>query len=170
MIAGKVPSVIRHFRFEQDVYETLDLVPMAVRRKLDPPGIKLGLEQWRALGRGERLAICHLPINLEEESEALRVFVQEAVKRQTGAEPQTIPVAERAVAEPPAEPPARLVERAQEAGFALTEDSWSKLDADARYALIKMGGGGSVSHNFNAALQEFVGPQSDATPPAESKA
>jgi hypothetical protein len=32
---------------------------MAVRRKLDRLGIKIGLEQWELLGRGERLMICH---------------------------------------------------------------------------------------------------------------
>jgi len=156
--------MIRHFKFEQEMYETLDLVPMAVRRKLDKIGIKLGLEQWQALGRGERLAICHLPVNLEEECEALRVFVQESVKRTSGAEPKIMPEAERAIAEPPAEPPALLIERSQAAGFVLDEDSWSKLDTDARYALIKMGAGKSVSQNFTAALQEFLEAQSEATP------
>ena len=170
MIAGRVLFVIRHFRFEQDVYETLDLVPMAVRRKLDKIGIKLGLEQWRALGRGERLAICHLPTNLDEECEALRVFVQEAVKRATGAEAKKLSEAERAIADPPDSPPAGLAEHAKDAGFALDEESWSKLDADARYALIKMGLGNATSHNFAAALQEFLIPPIEAAPAAENKA
>lgn len=155
--------MIRHFRFEQEIYDTLELVPMAVRRKLDKIGIKLGLEQWQALGRGERLAICHLPTNLDEESEALRVFVQEAVKRATGAEAKTLPETERAIADPPDSPPAGLSERAQAAGFALDQDSWSKLDADARYALIKMGMGKAVSHNFPSALQEFLIPPSGSS-------
>jgi len=161
--------VIRHFKFEHEIYETLDLVPMAVRRKLDQIGIKIGLEQWRMLGRGERLAICHLPVNLEEECEALRVFVQEAVKRVTGAEPQILPAAERAIADPPGEPPALLVERAQTAGFVLDETSWSRLDADARYALIKMGAGKAVSQSFTAALREFLGARSEAAPVSETK-
>lgn len=161
--------MIRHFKFEHDIYETLDLVPMAVRRKLDQIGIKVGLEQWRMLGRGERLAICHLPVNLEEECEALRVFVQEAVKRVTGAEPKILPAAERAIADPPAEPPALLIEHAQAAGFTLDADAWSKLDADARYALVKMGARKSVSPNFAQALQEFLGPQSEAAPVPETK-
>ena len=81
---------------------------------------------------GRALAICHLPVNLEEECEALRVFAQEAVKRVTGAEPKILPAAERAIADPPDEPPALLVERAHAAGFVLDEHAWSKLDADAR--------------------------------------
>ena len=154
--------MIRRFKFDQDVYETLDLVPMAVRRKLDRIGIKIGLEQWRALSRGERLATCHLPANLEEECEAMRLFLREAITRATGVEPKLIPEAERDTADPPAQPPARLIEHARAAGFALDETSWSKLDPDARYALMKMGGGKAVSHNFTTALEEFLGAQSEA--------
>jgi len=154
--------VIRRFKFDQDVYETLDLVPMAVRRKLDRIGVKIGLEQWQALGRGERLAICHLPANLEEECEAMRLFVREAAMRATGVEAKMLPEAERDAAEPPDEPPARLIERAREAGFVLDDTSWSKLDPDARYALMKMGAGKKVSENFAAALEEFLGAQSEA--------
>ncbi|MGD0073919.1 MAG: nitrate reductase associated protein [Candidatus Binataceae bacterium] len=161
--------MIRHFKFEHDIYETLDLVPMAVRRKLDHIGIKVGLEQWRMLSRGERLAICHLPVNLEEECEALRVFVREAVKRLTGAEPKTIPAAERTLADPPAEPPSLLVEHAREAGFVLDENAWNKLDADARYALVKMGARAKISPNFSEALNEFLSAHVDAAPSPEVK-
>jgi len=161
--------VIRHFKFEHEIYETLDLVPMAVRRKLDHIGIKIGLEQWRALSRGERLVVCHLPVNLEEECEAMRVFLREAVKRVTGAEPQMLPEAERAVADPPDQRPILLIERAQAVGFVLDDTSWSKLDADARYALMKMGTGKTVSPNFTAALQEFLGERSEAIPVSATK-
>src|SRR5271170_6703373 len=44
---------VRRFNFEAEVYESLSCVPMAVRRKLDRAGVKVGLKQWRALGRGE---------------------------------------------------------------------------------------------------------------------
>ena len=161
--------MIRHFRFEQEIYDTLELVPMAVRRKLDKIGIKLGLDQWQALGRGERLAICHLPTNLDEECEALRVFVQESVKRATGAEAKTLSEADRAIADPPDSPPVGLTERAKAVGFVLDQDSWSKLDADARYALIRMGLGKAVSHNFASALQEFLIPQSEPAQAAEDE-
>ena len=154
--------MIRRFKFEREVYETLDLVPIAVRRKLDQIGIKIGLRQWRALGRGERLAICHLPANLEEERDAMRLFLREAVKRATGGEPKLVPEAERDAAEPPAQPPASLIEHGRAAGFVLDETSWVKLDPDARYALMKMGAGNKISQNFSAALEEFLGAQGEA--------
>ena len=83
------------------MHTTLACVPMAVRRKLDRLGVKIGLEQWQALARGERLAICHLPVERHDEREALRLFISEAVQRVCGEEPRTLAEAHRAVADPP---------------------------------------------------------------------
>ena len=64
--------------------------------------------------------------------------------------------AQRAVADPPARLPAPLAERARAAGVTLDQAAWERLDADERYALIKLGGGAEVSHNLAAALAELV--------------
>ena len=148
--------MIRRFKFEGDIYETLDCVPMSVRRKLDRIGTKISLEQWQALARGERMAICHLPANLEEEREALAAFINEAVTRTSGSSPKGLSEAERAAADPPAEAPEKLIEHAHAAGVELTRETWEKLDGDERYALIKLGGGPKVSKDFAAALKEMV--------------
>ena len=148
--------MMREFKFEDEMHTTLACVPMAVRRKLDRVGVKVGLEQWKALGRGERLAICHLPAERHEEREALRLFISEAVRRVCGEEPRALGEAQRALADPPARLPAELAARARAAGVALDQTAWERLDADERYALIKLGGGAEVSHNLAAALAEFV--------------
>ena len=69
--------MIRKFKFEAEIYESLNCLPMAARRKLDAVGIKLHLAQWEQLGRGERLMICHAPADSEEEQSALRTFIEE---------------------------------------------------------------------------------------------
>jgi hypothetical protein len=148
--------MMREFKFEDDMHTTLACVPMAVRRKLDRVGVKVGLEQWKALGRGERLAICHLPVERHEEREALRLFINETVLRVCGEEPRTLAEAQRAVADPPSKLPGEIAERARAAGVRLDQAAWEHLDADERYALIKLGGGAQVSHNLAAALAEFV--------------
>ncbi len=148
--------MIREFKFEDEMHTTLACVPMAVRRKLDRVGVKIGLEQWKALARGERLAICYLPVERHEEREALRLFINEAVRRVCGEEPRTLAEAQRAVADPPMRLPALLAERARTAGVMLDQAAWERLDADERYALIKLGGSAEVSHNLAAALAEFV--------------
>ncbi|HTQ25800.1 MAG TPA: nitrate reductase associated protein [Candidatus Binataceae bacterium] len=148
--------MMREFKFEDEMSTTLACVPMAVRRKLDRVGVKVGLEQWKALGRGERLAICHLPVERHDEREAFRLFINEAVRRAFGAEPRTLAEAQRAIADPPSRLPAPLAERARAAGVPLDQAAWERLDGDERYALIKLGGGPEVSHNLAAALAEFV--------------
>jgi hypothetical protein len=140
------------------MHESLQCVPMAVRRKRDRVGLKIGLEQWKTLDRGERLAICHLPVGSTEESDALSVFIREAMKRRFGVEPKTLTEAQRASAEPPASPPARVVSHARAAGFDLNAAVWSRLDADERFALAKMGDADTPSHNLGAALKEFAVP------------
>lgn len=148
--------MLRRFKFEEEVYESLSCVPMAVRRKLDRVGVKISLEQWQGLGRGERLAICHLPVESAEEHEVMRVFIEEAVRNRCGS--ATKPVAEelRRAAEPPASPPPALVASAKIEGVELSQSAWDRLNADERYALMKLGGGEKHSHNFGTALRELV--------------
>lgn len=148
--------MMRQFKFEAEMQATLACVPMAVRRKLDRVGVKVGLEQWKALGRGERLAICHLPVELPDEREALRLFIAEAVRRACGEEPRALDEAQRAVADPPRNLPAELTASARAAGVPLDQAAWDRLDADERYALIKLGGSTRHSHNLAAALAEFL--------------
>jgi hypothetical protein len=152
--------MIRKFKFEDEMHESLQCVPMAVRRKLDRVGLKVGLESWKSLDRGERLAICHLPTNSPDECDALAVFIREAMLRRYGVEPKSLTETQRAGAEPPSTPPETLVTRARDAGFNLNDTVWSRLDGDERFALIKMGADSKPSHNLGAALKEFEVPAS----------
>jgi hypothetical protein len=151
--------MIRKFKFEDEMHESLQCVPMAVRRKLDRVGLKVGLEQWKALDRGERLAICHIPADSREECDALGVFIREAMMRRFGVEPKQLSDSQRASAEPPVSPPNQLVAHARKAGFDLSTAVWTRLDSDERFALMKMGDVAQASHNLAAALKEFGVPR-----------
>jgi hypothetical protein len=155
--------MIRKFKFEDEMHESLQCVPMAVRRKLDRVGLKIGLEQWKSLDRGERLAICHFPVDSSEECDGLGVFIREAMKRRFGVEPKSLSDAQRASAEPPASPPNRVVANARVAGFDLDDAVWSRLDGDERFALMKMADADTPSHNLGAALKEFSVPRDRAS-------
>ncbi|HYL60535.1 MAG TPA: nitrate reductase associated protein [Candidatus Acidoferrales bacterium] len=153
----QVIAMMRRFKFEDEMHESLRCVPMAVRRKLDRVGLKVGLEQWKSLDRGERLAICHLPTDAADECDALATFIREAMMRRFGVEPKQLSEAQRASAEPPAAPPPRLVAHAAQLGFDVV-GAWSRLDSDERFALMKMGDAATPSHNLGAALREFQVP------------
>ncbi len=148
--------MMRRFEFEAEVYESLSCVPMAARRKLDRLGLKIGLEQWQQLGRGERLMICHAPAAEPDECEALRLFIHEAAVARSGSPPRPLSDESRQDAEPPAEPPPVLVANAHSLGVTLIAQEWERLDDDERYALIKLGNGPRPSHNFKAALHELL--------------
>ena len=148
--------MIRKFKFEDEIYESLNCLPMAARRKLDALGVKLSLAQWAQLGRGERLMICHAPNASEEERHALRTFIEEAAIARTGLAPKTLPDEARRSADPPAHLPELLARNAQAAGIKLDDQAWSAMDDDQRYALIKLGNTEQPSHNFAAALEEFL--------------
>src|SRR6266849_336053 len=119
--------MIRKFKFEDEMHESLQCVPMAVRRKLDRVGLKISLEPWKALDRGERLAICHIPADSGDECEALACFIREAMVRRFGVEPKQLSDSQRASAEPPASPPGQLVGHAREAGSDLSGAVWTGL-------------------------------------------
>lgn len=148
--------MIRKFKFEEEIYESLNCLPMAARRKLDALGVKLSLAQWEQLGRGERLMICHAPSASEEERDALRTFIEEATIARTGLAPKTLPDEARRAADPPTNLPELLARNARVAGIKLDDQAWSTMDDDQRYALIKLGNTEQSSHNFAAALEEFL--------------
>jgi hypothetical protein len=148
--------MIRQFQFEAEVYQSLSCVPMTARRKLDRLGIKLSLQEWQQLGRGERLMICHAPAASAEECEALGLFIEEAVVGRCGSPPRHLPEQGRKAAEPPSLPPPRVVANAQALGVVLSARDWQRLDDDQRYALIKLGDIEQPSHNFKPALAEFL--------------
>ena len=150
--------MIRKFQFEAEIYESLSCLPMAPRRKLDAVGIKIGRSQWAQLGRGVRLMICHAPANRADEIASLRLFIEEAVVSATSSRPAELSEDVcRLAACPPSIAPAELCARAKLHGVSLDQSAWSSLDADERYALIKLGCGAKSSHNFDAALNEILG-------------
>ncbi len=147
--------MIRKFKFEDEIYNSLSCLPMAARRKLDQLGLKIGFDQWQQLSRGERLMICHAPIASEDETEALRLFVNDVMLAKCGAGPKELPPEKRQGVNPPKMVPPQLVASAQKSGVALTQAVWASLDDDERYALIKLGVE-KESHKLKAALDEFV--------------
>jgi hypothetical protein len=149
--------MIRKFDFEAEVYQSLNCLPMAARRKLDALGIKIHLAQWEQFGRGERLMICHAPVESDDERQALRIFIEETAISRTGSPAKVLPDDVRLSAYPPANPPSMLVKHARALGVELDGNGWAKLDDDQRYALIKLGDAEKPSHNLRPALREFFG-------------
>jgi len=58
--------MFNRYRFESEVYESLDRIPLDVRMKLDRTGAKISLKDWSAFSLQERWALCDLPVEAEE--------------------------------------------------------------------------------------------------------
>lgn len=128
----------KRFMFEGDIHDTLDCVPMSVRRKLDLAALKISLAGWQQLAHTERLKLCHLPVDSQ-----LELAVYQDVMRTLCAcagvplKPLEDPSA-AARAWNASELPALLAERAAELGATLGDRQWRALDEESRYALLKL--------------------------------
>jgi hypothetical protein len=143
--------MFRRFEFEKEVSETLDLMPMTVRRKLDLLGVKLHLKQWQSLSRVERLVVCHFPVDSREEREVLTAYLAEATTRRDGSNISLVtPAASGTQSEQDGIPPE--VERVMRE-LKLPVQAWYRLDSDERFALARLARRGA--DKFAAAWREF---------------
>jgi hypothetical protein len=128
----------KRFAFEGPVHESLDCVPLTVRRKLDLAGFKIALVGWQALSREERLTLCHLPVDGDGDLAVYReVMAGFCAQRNVPLKPLADPdVAARTWNEPRV--PAPLRARVDALGVPLTDERWRALDEESRYALLKL--------------------------------
>lgn len=140
--------MFRLFKFEKDIDEKLELVPLTVRRKFDLVGMKIHLREWTALTLAERRAICHLPASSAEERGVLGAFLKESIARRTGVEPSLMaPAVEGA----PEVIPDRVAERLSQLN--LESARWRQFDPEQRFALEKCA---KDPERFLAAWNEFT--------------
>jgi hypothetical protein len=147
-----VTAVYRRFQFEGDIHQSLDCVPLTVRRRLDLAGLKISLAGWQTLTRGERLALCHLPTENEADIAVYREVMQQFCDAR-GVALKPLPDADRVWNA--AEPPAPLRTRLDELAVALAPAAWRALDEESRYALCKLADPQREPAKLQAALIEL---------------
>jgi xanthine dehydrogenase accessory factor len=142
------------FGFEGEFRDTLDCMPMSMRQKLDRCGLKLSLEQWRALPRPLREVL------LETAAETLHAVARLSQLLRRRAQqlgwPELPQVrGEDATDTPHAIPHAVSTRCALTATAPLSLAQWSGMTTLQRYAIVKLAGHQS-SRNWCAALEEFA--------------
>jgi hypothetical protein len=148
---------LRRFAFEGDIYETLDCVPMAVRRKLDVVRVKISLQGWQSLPMDERRHLCELPVDNAIALASYRAALREAAARK-GASLRDLPgdaESERARWMTP-DIPADVAAFAAQHAIALSSDRWHELNEDERYVLVKMADPSRDAAKVRAAYEEVV--------------
>lgn len=143
------------YRFESEIYPSLNLIPLYVRMKLDLTGVKISLKSWLAFSLEERTVLCHLPVETEEERKNFSSYLDFLSRRYLGNKATLVPP----VTDPPWENPDRIPEsvqlRSKEMGQEVTLKEWSQWHPCQRYALFKLSISKNEPEQFHQALQEF---------------
>jgi hypothetical protein len=157
--------MIRKFKFEAEIYESLNCLPMAARRKAgcsrdQTPSGAMGAA--RARGEVDDLSRSRGFRGGTECAENLHRRSSTGTYRLSGQDPfrRYAPVRQSARSPAADTGPPRT-----RAGVELDDKAWAALDDDQRYALIKLGDSERPSHNLELALQEFLehGVQTEAS-------
>jgi hypothetical protein len=136
---------------EGDLHETLEFIPLAVRRKLDLAGLKLSLAAWTAMTRAERLAVCHLPVDREGDLDVYREALAGFAQR-VG---HPVALLDGGPVDPATWGPARIPDAVAARAPNLAAAQWSALSEEQRYVLLKLSEGRRSPEKFATALREL---------------
>jgi hypothetical protein len=151
------------FAFEGEVHQSLSCVPLTVRRKLDVAGLKISLDGWQTLTREERLALCHLPVDSDDELAVYREVMRGFCARHAVSLTPLTEVRDHGRAWNADDIPAPVIARLRALGGELPAAAWRALDEDSRYALLKLADPKQAAAKFQAVLAELgFGPASSA--------
>ncbi len=128
--------MFHRFQFEAAFYPTMERLPFHVRMKLDLTGIRVSLNTWRAFGMEERRALCHLPVDTDEEREAFAAFLDALARARAGVEAEHCPALDPDAWSAAAVPEA-VAARSAAAGLSVTPAEWGRWAGHERYALYK---------------------------------
>ena len=143
------------FDYEAAYYPNLDRLPLHVRMKLDLTGVKLSLKDWLAFHIEERIVICHLPVEDEDEKQAFRKYLNFLSQQYCGAPAKMLP---------PMDPfswaisdrvPGPVLEQSSGNGKAVTLEEWTNWASHQRYALYKTAVSRSEPEKFFAVLEQL---------------
>lgn len=141
----------RVFAFEGDNTQTLEWIPLDVRRRLDLAGVRLSLAGWQALPMQERVRFCEAPVDAPGDVAAYRAAVLAAAPAGSAVPIEPIPFDAR----PWTDAVDRVVERARALGVAVDPARWASLDDAARYALHRLSDPKKTEEKLRAALVEL---------------
>ena len=147
--------MFHRFDHEAAYYPKLDRLPLHVRMKLDLTGIKLSLKDWLAFHIEERMVICHLPVEDEDERQAFRHYLNFLSQQYCGAPAKTVPPVDQLFWEVSDQVPAPVLKQSESNGKAVAPEEWMNWAAYQRYALYKTAVSRSEPEKFFAVLDQL---------------
>jgi hypothetical protein len=142
------------FAYEAEFYPALNRLPLHVRMKLDLTGIKISLKDWLAFAFEERIVLCHLPIDTDEERSAFTSYLDFLCRKYRGEPLATTEVMASALWDR-TQVPEPVAQKSAAASRAVTLAEWSHWQAHQRYALYKTAISRSQPEAFENVLDEL---------------
>ncbi len=142
------------FGFEADFAADLRCIPMAVRRKLDLVGVKLGLPHWHRFSAEERQRLLVWPDD-GEGLERLGNWLRQRSAAMPEGEAKPLPPARQEPWQQGESCPELLRKACRDLGLRLEPAGWSRLTEVQRFALVKLSRASHEHRNLPQALVEF---------------
>lgn len=149
--------MFHRFLYESEFYPELSRVPMHVRMKLDLTGVKISLDEWLALSFQERTAVCHLPVDTDEEKSAFISYLDFLSRKYGGAPVALTEALDCALWENLAEVPPAVIDKSALRTAPVMREEWTRWKFHERYALYKTAIAKRDTEAFFALLSELRG-------------
>jgi hypothetical protein len=151
--------MFRKLKFEQELYDSLNFIPLSTQYKMDLLGVKFRRESWMKLSLEARQLFCHMSVRTDEDKESYRrylVYLLKRLRRQvTVLEPPQINK-EKSEWENTSRIPLGVYQMVVNMGFTLFQRDWFQLDEFQRYVLSKLSRGNHDREYLNRALGEIL--------------
>jgi hypothetical protein len=128
--------MFHRYQYEAEYYPTLSHLPLDLRRKLDLAGIRLGLKDWQAISFEERMVLCHLACDTDEETRVFTNFLDFLSRKYCGKPIERIAAVDSALWDSSAVPHA-VREKSAAVKREVNLDQWCSWQPHERYALYK---------------------------------
>ena len=146
------------YPFESDETQSLAIIPLSVRYKLDVCEVKLRLQQWQKLPLEDRKALVAAPLASETDVDACRILLHTLVDRHFGEAATAHPLAGDEPWHDASRWPQVVIDQCEREALALPPvEQWTTLDESRRHALFVLGRSRHSQREFRAALKLFCG-------------
>ncbi|MBA4167163.1 MAG: nitrate reductase associated protein [Chitinophagaceae bacterium] len=147
---------VEYFDFEEDfVEDDVRCIPMIVRFKMDAAGIKLKLAEWVRFETEKKKYLALKACASGTEISAYRAYLQELVKKSSGAEATHMVVDQNPAWTSLSAISADLQKKAAASGWHISATQWKQLSDLQRFVLLKLCRPGHEDKNFPKAMKEF---------------
>ncbi len=133
---------------------------MSVRMKLDLTGGKISLDDWLAFGFEERMVLCHLPVDTEEEKQIFISYLDFLSRKYCGRPMDLTQALDRALWDDLNQVPPAVTDKSALNGRGVTREEWTRWKFHERYALYKTAIAKRDTEAFFALLGELRGSSS----------